>query len=93
MVQGHPDAPIRWARAAGQLVCSASGHAFVLPDDPRLPALLRRLNAGQPLRVGEVAAAAAGTARRGGVDYAASPRQVRNLLERLLSLRGISDRS
>ena len=93
VVQGHPDAPIRWARVAGEVVCSANGHAFVVPDDPRVPILLRRLNAGQPLRVGQVTAASAGTVRHGGVDYAASRRQIRGLLERLLSLRGISEQS
>jgi hypothetical protein len=90
VVHGRPEAPIRWGRVGGEIVCSASGHAFVLPDDPRVPGLLRRLNTGRPLRVGDLTATAAGTIPRGGTAFPASRAEVRGLLERLLALRGIT---
>jgi hypothetical protein len=69
-----------------EIVCSASGHAFALPAHPRLPALLRRLGSPTRIRVADVIARYSGTARRAGVEFTASPRDVRSLLERLLSL-------
>lgn len=90
IVRGDADCPVRWNRVGDDIVCSASGHAFALPAHPRLPALLRRLGSPAPIRVGDVVARYSGTARRGGVEFIASGREVRTLLERLLSLRAIT---
>ena len=93
LVLGSPEMPIAWRRAGGEIVCSVNGHAFTLPDDPRVPRLLRRLNTGRPERVGELMKAGAGTVRRGGAAFSATPGDVRALLERLLALRGITEAS
>jgi 50S ribosomal protein L16 3-hydroxylase len=84
------DFPVRWVIVGDEIVCSASGHAFALPAHPRLPALLRRLGSPAPIRVAAVIARYSGTARRGKVEFTASPREVRSLLERLLSQGAIS---
>jgi hypothetical protein len=81
---------VRWTTVADEIVCSAGGHAFALPAHPRLPALLRRLGASAPIRVGDIIARYSGSVRRGGVEFTASRRDVRTLLERLLSLRAIT---
>jgi hypothetical protein len=91
VVRGRPAAPIRWRRVGERLVCSANGHAFVLPADPRVPALLRRLNSGRALRAGDVVAGWAGIVKRGRAAFSASPHEVRALLERLLALRGFAE--
>jgi hypothetical protein len=89
VVRGRPEAPVAWRRVDDDLVVSAAGHAFVVPADPRVPPLLRRLNTGRPLRVGDLVAAGTGMVRRGGASYVASPDGVRAVLERLLALGGI----
>jgi 50S ribosomal protein L16 3-hydroxylase len=92
IVRGRPEAPIQWRRVGDELICSAGGHAFALPDDPRVPGLLRRLNSGQPRRVGDEMSRCAGRVRRARAVFDASPADVQALLERLLALRAITDR-
>jgi hypothetical protein len=58
-----------------------------------VPRLLRRLNTGRPVRVGELMKAGDGTVRRGAAVFSATPGDVRALLERLLALRGITEAS
>jgi len=90
IVRGEADFPMRWATVGDEIVCSANGHAFALPDDPRMPGLLRRLSSTAPLRVGDLIARYSGTVTRGAVEFTASRREVRALLERLLALRAIT---
>jgi hypothetical protein len=90
VVRGDPDFPLRWVTVGDELVCSANGHAFALPADPRMPALLRRLSSSEPLRVGDLMARYSGTVQRGVVEFTASRREIHTLLERLLALRAIT---
>jgi hypothetical protein len=90
IVRGEADFPMRWVTVGDEIVCSANGHAFALPDDPRMPGLLRRLSSTDPLRVGDLIARYSGTVTRGAVEFTASRREVRALLERLLALRAIT---
>ncbi len=90
VVCGDPDFAVRWIRLGDEIVCSASGHAFALPDHPRMPALLGRLSSADPVRVGDLIARYSGTITRGAVEFTASRREVRALLERLLALRAIT---
>jgi hypothetical protein len=92
VVGGDPDFAVRWTRLGDELICSANGHAFALPDDPRMPELLRRLSSTDPVRVGDLIARYAGMLTRGAVEFTASRREVRALLERLLALRAITVR-
>lgn len=89
LVRGDPDASVRWARVGGDIVCSANGHSFAVPADPRVPALLRRLNSGVEARVGDLVAMCSGDVERDGVTFTAKRRHVHALLQRLHSLRAI----
>jgi hypothetical protein len=90
VVRGDPEFPLRWVTVGDEIVCSANGHAFALPADPRMPGLLRRLTSAEPLRVGDLMARYSGTVQRGAVEFTASRREIRTLLERLLALRAIT---
>jgi hypothetical protein len=90
LVRGDPAGPVRWVTVGDEVVCSAGGHAFALPAHPRLPALLRRLGSSAPLRVGDLIDRHSGVVRRGAVEFTASRREVRALLERLLRLRALT---
>jgi len=47
-VQGSPEYPILWIPVADHHVaCSANGHAFTVPADPKIIELLERLNSGE----------------------------------------------
>jgi hypothetical protein len=90
VVRGDPEFPLRWVTVGDEIVCSANGHAIAVPADPRMPGLLRRLTSSEPLRVGDLMARYSGTVRRGAVEFTASRREIRTLLERLLALRAIT---
>jgi hypothetical protein len=90
VVRGDAGFPLRWVTVGDEIVCSANGHAIALPGDPRMPGLLRRLTSSEPLRVGDLMARYSGTVRRGAVEFTASRREIRTLLERLLALRAIT---
>ena len=89
-MRGEADFPIRWATVGDEIVCSANGHAFALPADPRMAALLRQLSSANSFPVGDLIARYTGTVKRGAVEFTASRREVRTLLERLLALRAIT---
>ena len=90
VVRGDPEFPLRWVTVGDEIVCSANGHAIAMPADPRMPGLLRRLTSSEPLRVGDLMARYSGTVQRGAVEFTASRREIRMLLERLLALRAIT---
>jgi hypothetical protein len=90
VVRSDADFPLRWARIGDEIVCSANGHAFALPHDPQMSSLLRRLSSPAAVRVGDLIARYSGTVKRGAVEFTASRREVRTLLERLLALRAIT---
>jgi hypothetical protein len=85
----HPEYPILWLAAGRQIVCSASGHALTVPAHPNVTKLLRRLNTGEPCRMQELLERYSGTVRRGGIEFAASQRDIRFLLEKLYSFGAI----
>lgn len=83
VVRGSSTDPIRLRPTAdGELVCSANGHAFAVTARGRIPALLERLNSGEPSRVGDLIADYSGRA--------ASRASIRAVLEKLHSLRALS---
>ena len=83
VIRGCPQDPIRVVTTRdGALVCSANGHAFSVTGHPKLSALLEQLNSGRPCRVGELMTTYSGRASRAGI---------RAILEKLYSLRAVSD--
>jgi 50S ribosomal protein L16 3-hydroxylase len=87
VVRGDRDHPIMWlAMGRDRVICSANGHAFVLPQRARLAGVLRRINSGAPCRVRDLIAR---HARAAGASRAVAARRVRALLETLWSLRAI----
>jgi len=83
MIRGCPRDPIRVVAARdGTLVCSANGYAFSVTGHPKLSALMEQLNSGVPCRVGDLMTKYSGRASRAGV---------RAILEKLYSLRAVSD--
>jgi 50S ribosomal protein L16 3-hydroxylase len=89
LVRGDAHYPILWMRSDGELVCSANGHAFTVPAHPKVPALLRCLNRGVPVRVKGLLDAYSTTERRGSIEFVASRKDLRFLLEKLHSLRAL----
>ncbi len=85
-----PGFPILWIAKAGEIICSANGHAITLPAHPKVSALLRRLNSGARCRVKELVAEYSGTVRRNGVEFIASRKAVFDLLEKLHSFRALA---
>ena len=90
VVRGERHGAVRWVTVGDEIVCSAGGHAFALPAHPRLPALLRRLGSPEPARVGDLIDRYSGTVGRGSVEFTASRREIRGLLERLLTFRALT---
>jgi 50S ribosomal protein L16 3-hydroxylase len=90
VVRGHPEYPIRWlSGGTGEILCSANGHAFTIAAHPKIPALIERLNGGEPYRVGDLVREYAGAAGKG--SGRALPRiEVRTLLSKLASLRALT---
>jgi 50S ribosomal protein L16 3-hydroxylase len=67
--------PILSVATRRQIVCAANGHAFAATAHPGVRALIERLNRGEACRVGDL--------------LAAHGREVRPVLDKLLSLRAI----
>jgi hypothetical protein len=83
VIRGCPQDPIRVVPSRdGALVCSANGHAFSVTGHPKLSALLDQLNSGAPCRVGDLVTRYSAGASRAGI---------RTILEKLYSLRAVSD--
>jgi hypothetical protein len=92
VIQGQPENPILWLPAGDDdLVCSANGHSFFLPADPRVITMFQRLNSGEALRVGDLIQEHTGTTVRKGVTFNASPEGIRTVLSKLHSLSAISE--
>jgi hypothetical protein len=90
VVRGRPEYPIRWLpTGAGEILCSANGHAFTMAAHPKVLALLGRLNGGEPCCVGDLVRQYAGAARQRG-RRAPPPVEIRTLLSKLASLRALT---
>ena len=93
-VQGSPEYPILWIPVADHhLACSANGHAFTVPADPKIIKLLERLNSGETLQVKTLIEEHTGVTRGGGVVFNTVPEGIRTVLSKLYSLRAISEKS
>jgi len=90
VVRGIPELPILWITAPDdQILCSANGHSFTLPAAPSAIRLLKELNSGAPLRVGECVKKFTGVSRCDGIQFNVSDEGIRFLLSKLYSLRAI----
>ena len=72
------------------MVCSANGHSFTIPADPRIIKLQAQLNSGASVSVGELIAKYTGVTQSEGVEFIASAEGIRTVLSKLYSLRAIS---
>lgn len=82
--------PIEWLFVEKfYAVVSANGHTFPSFADSRIVRLLELLNTGVALRVEDLLTEFSGTTHYGDVEFEIKPEGLRDLLERLLSLRAI----
>jgi len=90
VVRGIPELPILWITTPdNQILCSANGHSFTLPAAPSVIRLLKELNSGAPLRVGEFVKKYTGVSGCDGIQFNVSIDGIRFLLSKLYSLRAI----
>lgn len=91
MVCSDPRYPVMWLHAEDdEIVCSANGHAFSVAAHPHVLQMLERLNSGETCRVGDLVSEYKGAVKVGRVEFAASPKEIRAILEKLYRLRAIS---
>lgn len=91
VIKGYPKRPILWmADTDDDVVCSAQGHSFTIPEDPSIIRMFKRLNGGEAARVGDLIAEHSGKTVRHGVKFNASPEGIRTLLSRLYCLRAVT---
>jgi len=89
-VHGSPEYPILWIPVADHhLACSANGHAFTVPADPKMIKLLERLNSGEALQVKTLIEEHTGVTQGVGVVFNTVPEGIRTVLSKLHSLRAI----
>jgi len=94
VVQGSPEYPILWIPVANyRLACSANGHAFTIPADPKIIELLERLNSGEVVLVKSLIEEYTGVTQCDGVEFNTLPEGIRTVLSKLYSLRAISEKS
>lgn len=61
VIRGYPERPILWmSDTDDDIVCSAQGHSFTIPEDPSIIRMFKRLNGGEAARVGDLIAEHAG---------------------------------
>jgi len=90
VVRGLPELPILWITSSdNQIICSANGHSVTVPAAPSVIKLLKELNSGSTLRVGELVKKCTGVSRRDGIQFNVSDDGIRFLLSKLYSLRAI----
>lgn len=93
IVQGSLEYPILWIPVANhQLACSANGHAFTIPADPKIIELLERLNKGEVVQVKNLIQEHTGVTRSDGAEFSTLPEGIRTVLSKLYSLRAISEK-
>jgi len=94
VVQGSPEHPILWLPVANhQLACSANGHAFTIPADPKIIELLERLNSGEVVQVKSLIEEHTGVTKCDSVEFNTLPEGIRTVLSKLYSLRAISEKT
>jgi 50S ribosomal protein L16 3-hydroxylase len=93
-VQGSPEYPILWIPVADhQLACSANGHAFTIPADPKTIELLKRLNSGETVQVKSLIEEHTGMTQCDDVNFNTLPEGIHTLLSKLYSFRAISKKT
>jgi len=93
-VQGSPQYPILWIPVANhQVACSANGHSFTVPADPKIIELLKRLNSGETVQVKTLIEEHTGITQCDEVDFNTVPEGIHTLLSKLYSFRAISEKS
>lgn len=91
VVSVDPRHPVMWLPVEDdEIVCSANGHAFSVAAHPHVLKLLKRLNSGAACRVGDLVRGYKGSVKVRRVEFAATPKEIRALLEKLYSLRVIT---
>jgi len=89
-----PAYPLKWAHHRdGEIICSASGHSFLVSAHPSVLKLLHLLNRGDHHRVGDLVDRYAGIRQTDGCRFEATRADIRGLLRKLLSLRAITAQS
>ena len=90
-VCGNPRYPILWMPAdKGEIICSSNGHAFSVAAHPKLLKLFEHLNSGKAASVLQLIEKYAGNVVRNGIEFTATPDDIRKVLEKLARLRAIS---
>jgi len=90
LVRGDPDYPLTWIEwEDDEIVCSANGHGFSVLAHPKVISLLEHLNSGAPSIVKNLMEDYAGNVDVNGVDFETSAETIRELLEKLHSLRAL----
>lgn len=74
----------------GRMICSANGHSFTIAAHPGIRRMLGELNTGRARRVKDLIAKYSGTARAGRIEIEALPEGVRDILEKLRSIRAVT---
>lgn len=73
-----------------RMICSANGHSFSIAAHPGIRTMLGELNRGRACRVGDLIERYSGSVRAGGVEIEALPEGIRDVLEKLASLRAVT---
>ena len=90
LLRGDPDYPVVCVPAGdSRIICSANGHSFSIAAHPGMRKMVGVLNEGRARRVKDLIETYAGSATVGGVEIEALPEGVRDVLEKLTSIRAL----
>lgn len=82
--------PLTWIEwEDDEIACSANGHGFSVLAHPKVISMLEHLNTGAPSIVKNLMEDYAGNVDVNGVDFETSAETIRELLEKLHSLRAL----
>jgi hypothetical protein len=91
VLRGDPLYPLVWLPTGDdRMICAANGHSFTIAAHPGIRKMFAALNTGRALRVKDLIAKYSGTARTGRVEVEALPEGVRDVLEKLRSIRAVT---
>lgn len=91
ILRGDPLYPVVWLPAGDdRMICSANGHSFTIAAHPGIRKMLGELNTGRARRVKDLIEKYSGTVRTGRVEIEALPEGVRDILEKLRSIRAVT---
>jgi 50S ribosomal protein L16 3-hydroxylase len=88
---GDPIYPVVWLPAdEDRAICAANGHSFEIPAHRGILRMFEALNEGCPHRVRDLLTKFSGTFQARGIEIAATREGVRDVLEKLVTLRAVS---